>query len=248
MSETQCRVCGAEQGQPHHPIESDCALPHRYDRADHPPQARRGHACTGCVKRLREHVTEIGKLHAELATVIPLGSVPDDTAAHKHTKRTGSPAQMRLDAWALAQNAVNAKIRNPDNPAELIDAYLGAHLPDVPATMTAWAQAVYDAHDWTDNAPDTVSGAVAVLIADGGIEAITAQADVDTFDAEVTWVRRALRNAHGITQPRPLGRCLSVDCRGQVWRTDDAAKCDRCGRVYAHLDLVRLRANEERAS
>ena len=240
-----CDRCGSPDGQPHTPVDGDCALPHRYNQRSHPPRARIGHVCTGCVDRHRDWVREITELFATLPEVIAAGSIPDDTAKHKRPKKApASPSPLRLAAWAMWHRQINPKVRDETDPAVLLDAYLGASLPDVPTVLAAWAQAVYDEQGILATAPDTVSGAAAVLTRNA--EVLARIPDVDTYDAELRWVRRALRDAHALGPARPLGRCMNVDCPGRVWPNPGAEpKCDRCNRRYGTLDLVRLRITEE---
>jgi hypothetical protein len=237
-----CEHCGRSDGQ-HDWSDGDCVLPHR----KHSRSLVTGtHVCQHCVNRHVDWVREITELYATLNTVLYVGSVTDEPGEYqKPRKRPASPSPLRLEAWALYTNQINTTILLPDGTYEA--AYLGGNLPDVPDTLANWAQAVYDAHEWISTAPTTVSGAAAVLTADADM--LAGLPDVDTYDAELRWVRRALRQAHGISDPKPLGACMSVECRGMVWpNAGQQPKCDRCGRRYGHLDLLRLQISEERTA
>ncbi|HET6917554.1 MAG TPA: hypothetical protein VFH56_15815 [Acidimicrobiales bacterium] len=240
-----CEKCGRSDGQ-HDYLETDCQLPHSYGKSQHPPQRRIGFCCQGCVTRHTEWVAEIVELYATLELVIDPADLPDERNGEyeKPRKRPASPSPIRLAAWALMHNRVNAKIRNPDNPHELIDAYLGNHLPDVAGVLAAWAQAVFDARDWTDTAPDTVAGAGAVLKSHGAT--LAGLPDVDTYDAELRWVLRALRAAHGISGKRTkVGDCPSLnghgaECGGPLYPAtsgDMEVRCGRCGRRFGEKFL-----------
>lgn len=234
-----CRHCGRSDGT-HEWQDSDCVLPHR----NHSRKLVEGaHVCLHCVERHGEWLTEIVELYATLDRVILAGSVesaPDEY--QKPRKRPASPSPLRLDAWALLNGQVNDHTIDRDGTVHA--AYLGANLPDVPAVLAGWAQTLFDGEGW-GTAPTTVSGAAAVLKANG--VRFAANPEIDTFDAELRWVRQALRNAHGVRAPKPFGACMTVDCSGQVWPDKDHGnpRCDRCSRRYGQLDLVRLRLTEE---
>lgn len=234
MSDEPCSTCGSIDR--HVWVEGDCILPHRRHSRRLVPGT---FVCEPCVERHTTWLREIVDLYATLTDVLLAGSVPDDTAAHKHQKKApASPSPIRLDAWALLHNQVNDHVNNDDGTVS--PAYLGANLPDIPAILTGWAQALYDANDWTATAPNTVTGAAAALTA--GAETIAGDPDVDSYDAELRWVRRALRNAHGLTDPHPLGQCLTLDCGGNVWpAAGEQPRCDRCARRYGASDLVRMK-------
>lgn len=219
---------------PHEWTEGTCVLPHRYDKPQHPPPASIGYCCKWCVERHRLWLTEITELYATLYEVLEPGSIPDTTAEHAHVKkRPASPAPMRLEAWAMLfdTDRLYRTGRRDD-------------LPDIPAALSGWADWVFETHGYTAPAPTTVTGAVAVLSSNA--EHIACQSFVDDYDAELGWLRSALRAAHGISEPKPLGACLTVDCTGRVWRDKDGGrpKCDRCGRRYGTLDIVRLHVHE----
>lgn len=237
-----CSECGAFGVHPHGWTEGTCILPHNYDRPEHPPRANVGHICRGCVERLRDWLTEIIELYAGLPDVIEPGSVPDDTAAHGHVKkRPASPAPMRLDAWAMVHDR-----------ERLYRTGHGSDLPDVPAVVADLAYRVGD--DLGVVPPgdlgETLSGSVTFIA--GRIEAVASSPWIDELDAELRWVRRMLRQAHG--NPQPLGRCISVvdgrDCGGQVWPSkrqhDPRPECNRCHRRYDERDVARLTISQDR--
>lgn len=234
-----CERCGRFGDLPHGWVEGDCVLPHK----GHSQKLVAGtHVCQPCLERWAEWLTEITELYATLGTVLAVGSIPDDTARHDHQKITGSPALMRLGAWALLHpEGLNSHVLGEDG--ELHHTGLSG-LPDVADVLHNHAQAVFDAQGWTMDAPDTVTGASAVIRSNLAVLAGTP--DVDTFDAELRWVRRALRTAHSISDPLPVFRCITVDCTGQVWRmTAGSPQCDRCRRRYGTLDFVRAKRMQD---
>lgn len=253
-----CKVCGEDFDKPHLPVDDDCILPHRYDRKAHPPKARIGFVCRGCVERHRESLDEIVELYATLHQVVFAGSVTAAPAENQFgrkqaPKRPASPSPLRLEAWAMLYDTgrLNSAVTDPHDPysGELVPAYLGANLPDVPAVLTAWAQYAYDEVGYTDTAPDTVSGAATVCKSHA--DTLATSSDVDTYDAELRWVLRHLRGAHGVTGPKPLCGCLSVGCSGTIWSgtvNKPTPHCRACKREYGTLDLVRAQINEGRAS
>lgn len=248
---TACDRCGAFGDIPHGWVEGDCVLRHR----NHSRKLVAGtFVCVPCVERHREWLTEIVELYAALAEVVLAGSVDDQRGDEyqKPRKAPASPSPLRLAAWALLTGEVNDHTVDlqidPDGSRYYVEhaAYLGANLPDVPAVMAGWAQAAYDEQEWTATAPHTVSGAVAALSA--AAEIMAGIPDVGSYDEELRWVRRSLRSAHGVADPKPLGACLNVECRGKVWPGAGAQpKCDRCARRYGTHDLVRLKLNEASA-
>lgn len=225
-----CSKCGAFGSMPHSWVESDCVLPHK----NHSP-AKIGHCCTWCVDRHKEWLREILDLYATLDQVLEPGSIPDDTAEHGHQKKKpASPAPVRLEAWAMLYDA--DRLYRTGSPADL---------PDIPAVLTVHAQALWDDLGY-GQAPTTVSGAASTLTANA--DTVAGRPWIDEYDADLRWLRKALRTAHGISDPKPLFPCISVDCTGMVWRQGEGEqpKCRRCGRLYGKLDIVRARAMVER--
>lgn len=239
---TVCERCGAFGEMDHEWTEGDCVLPHR----NHSTRLIVGtHVCIHCVDRWKDWLKEIVELYATLDEVTLAGSIPDDTAEHQHTKKApASPSPLRLDAWALLYGKLNAWVKQPDGTME----HQGmTGLPDIPDVLHNWVEAIYDALGWTGSTSTAVSASTALLTVQA--ETIAGLEDVDTFDAELRWIRRSLNNAHGIPAPTVIGKCLNVDCEGTVRpRPNQPAKCNRCGRTYGGLDIVRLRGNEQQAS
>lgn len=230
MIDDLCGRCGASPGARHHWVDGDCVV--GYHRAHSP--ATVGPCCEACVDRIGDWLSEITRLFHDLPRVIPLGSVPDDTAAHSHARRSASPAQMRLDPWSMVYDRDRLHYRG--DPADV---------PDVPAVLADIAGRLHD---------DLGTAAVERGVAGCATFVTLHRADLarsgwveDAF-ADLRWVRRHLRAAHGITGPESLGECMSVrdgrDCGGQVCPSTDRdprPKCTRCNRRYSPLDLVRLR-------
>lgn len=227
---TVCDRCGAFGDMPHLWTAGDCVLGHRRHSL-----ARFGFLCGWCIDRHRSWLTEIVELYATLDQVLEPGSVPDDTAEHGHVKkRPASPAPMRLDAWAMLFD--RDRLYATGSPSDL---------PDVPAVVAVHADALWESMFGSErDAPWTLTAAAAHLAANA--ETAAGQSWIDELDADLHWCRTALRRAHGIANPQPLGHCLTVDCPGRVWpdRQDGRPQCDRCARRYGTLDLVRLHAYE----
>lgn len=245
MNETVCSRCGAVAGSEtlgtHQWQDSDCILPeHDYRRA-HPPHATVGYCCRGCVDRLTDWLGEITDLYATLPDVIDLGSVPDDTAQHRHMKRPASPAPMRLEAWAMIHD--RDRLYRTGEPSDL---------PDVPAVVADLAYRVGDelGVEPARNLADSLTASATFLA--GRLERAAGSAWIDELDAELRWLRRQLRQAHG--NPQPIGRCISIvdgrECRGQVWPSkrqhDPRPECSRCRRRYDERDVARLTLTEAR--
>jgi hypothetical protein len=257
LVKAKCRHCGVLAGRTHQPADGDCILPHRYGIKHHPPRARAGNCCRGCVHRHRDTLTEILELWALLPQVVELGSVPDDTAEHSRAKKQpASPAPFRVLAWALLHGPLPTKIRatgDDGNPIELdgdpiyVDARLGAFLPNVPGLLAYRARLAVEsgamATTIKGKTTDPVSTSVIQLRA--AAEHVAAQPWVDEYDAELGWILRKLREAHGIEELPPLGDCIlgkdGRECRGKVReQASGHPKCDRCGREYDTHDLVRM--------
>ena len=235
-SGTACEKCGAFGDLGHSWTEGTCVLPHRYDKPNHPPAATVGHCCRWCVERHREWLTEIVELYATLEDVLEPGSVVETTGEYqKPRKQPASPAPVRLEAWAMLFDA-----------DRLYATGRFSALPDVPSVLSGWAGATFDELHYNATAPNTVTGAVAVLSANA--ETIAAAAFVDDYDAELTWVRTALRRAHGIVDVQPVGRCPSLDgngqqCGGPLWADTSgkmSVRCGNCERVFDEQFLRHL--------
>lgn len=240
-----CERCGAEEGQRHGWVEGDCILPHR----NHSRRLVAGaHVCEPCVERHREWLGEIVELYAGLSAVLFVDSMEDEQTGEYQKKRKApaSPSPLRLAAWALFYNEVNpATIDVSYETGQRVEtahaAYLGGNLPDVPAVLTGWAAQMLDSQAVT-----VFAAATALKV---GAEIVACDPDVDDYDAELGWVRRALRSAHGIANPDPIGPCLNVTCKGRVWPVPgNKPKCDRCQRRYGVHDIVRLHAQQRTAS
>jgi len=234
MSDTVCERCGAFGNIGHGWVEGDCTLPHR-------SHSRRlvdgGRVCRPCVDRWDEWLTEIPDLYTTLDTVLYVTDIASTDERVSHGKRTGSPSPIRLTAWALYWNEVNAKTTDQDGTIR--SGYLGANLPDIPAVLAGWAQAIYE-ENYEGNAVIARTAYAGASWLRANIALIAASPLLDDFDAELRWVRRALHQAHGITDPEPLFGCLEITCQGNVWpMTAGSPACDQCGRRYGTLDQVR---------
>jgi hypothetical protein len=235
----QCGVIGGRADQ-HIWIEGDCLLPHRLDRPNHPPAAKHGLICGNCVDRHKTTLTEILELWATLHLVVAQGSIHEELAQHqKPRKQPGSPAPMRLTAWIMLYDRERLRpgIRTTEGTIETLP--LTQALPDIPAVLAGWATQIQPTIKATDTA------AIAALTVNA--EAIGHQPWVDEYDTELRWILTKLRNAHAITNQKPLARCIQTTnghrCTGHVWpRSSTAPKCDRCHHTYGTLELVRLRA------
>lgn len=246
MSQTVCRECGAFGDMPHGWIEGTCILPHKGHS-----KATVGFVCAGCVDHHRGWLTEIVELYATLGQVIDPGAIPDDTAEHQHVKKKpASPAPMRLGAWAMLNDQARLGVVTVENGVTS-PAYLGNALPDIPTVLAGWADHLWELLGYGSDAPDTVTGAAVALTSNA--ETIARSPLVDDYDAELRWLRKALRDAHGVTDEKPLGDCLTVtdgqDCPGKVMPSptgDGRPKCTACRRSYAEKDLVTLSIMESR--
>jgi hypothetical protein len=243
---TVCERCGAWGSLDHEWVEGDCVLPHRYDKKTHPPQAKVGWCCHGCIQRHINTLTQVVDMYAMLGDVLLAGSIPDDTAEHSHVKKQpASPSPLRLEAWAMLLDTDRLHAGGTRNPDGTFTGGEPADLPDPAAVLQAWANNARGTFD----VPFTVAGAANALTAHA--ETIAASPWVDEYDAELRWLHRHLKAASGTFDIAALGDCITVtdgrDCYGQVWPAPDGdkPKCDRCGRRYGTLDLVRLKRMQE---
>ena len=233
-------VCGTCGGVPHQWVEGDCINVPEHDHR----RASVGWLCRPCVRRIERSLNEILELYVDLWAVEPTGSVPDDTDA-RHGRSPDAPAPMRLEVTALrdSRNGVTAT------------GYLKSDVPYVVGILDAWCRNLAESRELGD-VPRDLTGIVGLLQAHGDF--IAAQSWVDDYQAEVEWVLRSLRWAHGVTPLDAIAVCMCVDCHCSAKRivgncsgmvfpqpgTDPA--CIRCGREYAKMDLVRLRLNDLR--
>ena len=229
MTDDLCGRCGAVPGGRHHWVDGDCVLSHRGH-----PKATIGACCEPCVERFQDCLAEIVELFDDLPRVIPLGSVPDDTAAHAHAKRSASPAQMRLDPWSMVHDRDRLFYRG--EPSDI---------PDVPAVLRDIADRLHDELGTTARY-DEIAGAAAFLTVHR--EDLARTDWVEDAWSDLRWVRSHLRMAHGIADLQPLGECMSLvggrNCGGQVMPSTDSdvrPRCTRCNRRYGPLDQVRLK-------
>lgn len=224
-----CRVCDAPTGDPHLPMDDDCLLPHSYGSRRHPPRRQSGILCCGwCVDRQRAWLREILDLYATLPFVLDPGSVPDETAEHKRPKKAPeAPAPVRLDVLAMISD--RARLRRTGEQSDL---------PDVPAVLSDFAQRLFDdLYPAGATAPDTASGAAAVLIASAW--RLAGLPWLDEYDAELRWMRSRLRLVHGLSEGHrpPVGHCPVMDgdgnkCGGPLWLDRDGlmrVECGKCG-------------------
>lgn len=232
MSEDICSRCGVATGETHLWVEGDCVLRHRAHS-----RASAGVCCAPCVDRITDWLAEIVDLFRDLPRVIPLGSVPDDTAKHRHVNAAASPAMMRLDAWSMWKDRSRLKFTGKRSD-----------IPDVPSVLADLATRLHDDLGTVPAAPygDDPGSAASFLTA--RVEDLARLPWVVEADADLRWLRSHLRRAHGLGEPQPLGRCMSVteasECGGWVMPSTDRdprPQCTRCHRRYGHLDLVRLK-------
>jgi hypothetical protein len=239
-----CRRCGRTDGH-HSWVEGDCVLPHR----NHSTRLLDGtQVCVWCVERHRTWLAEILDLYATLGDVLLAGSIPDDTAEHKHVKKSAdTPVPIRLAVFAMLRDRarLTAPVRQDDG-TYLAAGYLTSALPDIPAVLTSWARNALEDQGMAGASLDSTLSTACKLL-DVHAERIAGLPWVDEYDAELGWCRRALQRAHGVkTNPPPLGRCITVtdtrSCTGQVWPVHGALpRCSKCGRRYGKLEIVRMR-------
>jgi hypothetical protein len=223
-----CRVCPGHAGH-HQPDDDDCVLQHSYSKKSHPPKAQFGHVCRYCVTRHREWLGEIFDLYATLVMILLPGSIPDNTAAHGHTKKAPeAPAPVRLGA--LAMTADRNRLLRTGDPTDL---------PDVPAVLTDMAQRYCDDNS-LEGASLNGTASAAVRLLTEHAETLATMPWIDEYDAELGWMRRQLRTEHGISnQPaQPVGRCPSLDgdghpCNGPLWPDRHGVMAVECGTCRA---------------
>ena len=112
------------------------------------------------------------------------------------------------------------------------------------AMLGAWGRLVALSRRMTQPSRITVKGEVAFLRANHAW--IVQQAWVGVYAEELTAAAHAVRRLAGLSNEGPVGQCMVVrpdgDCGGRVFHTKDrsAVRCDRCGREYEGLAMVRL--------
>jgi hypothetical protein len=237
-------------------VEGTCILPHRYDKERHPPQAETGNVCSHCTERHREHLTEIVELYAGLLDVFSGVRIDQDVAEHQHQKKAAAPPApvRRLEAWVMLFDTGRLYAQGPRrDDGSFAEDYVHTATPSVYAVLAAWCDYLYEAKNWDANdVAATVAGCASTLSAYADF--IAGEPWVDDFDAEIRWLRTALRRVHGLSDPRPVADCLNTEkgteCQGQVWRPepDDGKglRCDKCNRRYRGLDALRLKVHNRR--
>jgi hypothetical protein len=252
-----CGRCGAEDEQPHEWTDGDCVLP------VHRNHSRRlvdgGHVCIWCVERHRDWLAEIVELFTTLPYVLESLEAGEPEIGTKPSKQPDAPAPCRLEILSLMNpGRINGRIQDgllPDGRIKWRSALGGDNLPDVPATVGVLAANLHEAmYGVTGTVGDTLAGAAAFLQAN--IERLACDPEIDTADAELTWVRRHLLAAHGL-KDRPAvvvnrkadapmicptligqfscGGALIPDTTGEL-----AVHCAKCQRVFQEHELRRL--------
>lgn len=121
------------------------------------------------------------------------------------------------------------------------------HVVPVVSTIVGWAQLVVDELD-LDDLPATLEGAVQLLRGRAGW--MCEQGWIGDAADEIGRVHRQLAAAVADLPDKPIAMCIEIrrePCQGAVFWVPgrDEARCFRCGRPYAGLDLVRLRVAQE---
>lgn len=252
-----CGKCGAEAGEPHVWDDDDCILPvHKNHSRRLAPGSR---VCTWCVKRHQEWLGEIVELFVTLPYVLESLETGAPEVWVKPSKQPDAPAPCRLEILSLMNpGRINPRIQDgttPDGAINWRSGYLGDNLPDVPATIGVLAGNLHESmYGTVGTVGETLTGAAAFLRANA--ERLARDSEIDTADAELTWVRRHLLAAHGLKDrptavvnrltPVPLicptlvgnfscGGALIPDKTGEL-----AVHCVKCGRPFREQDLERL--------
>lgn len=231
----------------------DCDACRECNQPIHPPQHRprnTGLLCERCAKNLRGWLHDIPDLYA---TLDPYESPQtDDTEHHGHHKISGSPALVRLDVVALMdRRTVPVTITDQDGTVVGVD----TSLMDVVGVMCSWA-AMFAEEEGLTSKTGTLTEATGLLTT--WFDTLASQPWIDEMYAELRDVMRALRRAHGITLPKPIGRCINVyerggkviGCQAMLYANPSGAiRCTSCGRRYdgRGLILVEMQRRTEQA-
>ncbi|MCR3719152.1 MULTISPECIES: hypothetical protein [Prauserella salsuginis group] len=119
------------------------------------------------------------------------------------------------------------------------------------ATIHQWARAVRE--DRAFKPPRHVTLTTEIEALRQNHSWLTCQPFVDEYARELREVHGAVRAAAGDPAPHPVGRCITADqhgdCGGTVYERLDfgGVQCASCHRIYAGLDLVRLRVSQTEA-
>lgn len=232
-----------------------CAVPHDCDgcvagKALHEPVRspatdRSGLICSRCEQRLRQMLMDIHRESAELHTrrALEIRHTGEREGSYRN-KPAGSPALIRLEVMTLT------------------DPYAGwdpeTGLGSIDGQLSWWAARVRDDANGLSDAPDDWAPWVPWLLeSDDKLVAYSGIADL--YEAVAQLWGHVMRAA-GVEQSpvRPLARCTSswshpgvvpgspprvVECGATIKKrpSDTTVRCQRCGRIYAALDQLRLR-------
>jgi hypothetical protein len=124
------------------------------------------------------------------------------------------------------------------------------HVTSLPAAVHAIAVWIRGEREVSEPPSWTLVSEVRYLV--GEVDGCALEQWVDDLHGEIKELHHKARIV-AKDAPRPVGKCLTIDCDGMVfWEIRDRlaverARCSNraCGRIYTGLDLVRLGAAQE---
>lgn len=217
----------------------------------HPREAEHGLLCHGDSNRILRHLRELEEYLPTLVLLKPAVGITEYTSSQFGSR---SPANDAVIAHADSRSDVTAYDKEEGRYWLACGCYVGdpcEHGRDLSAlgVVRSWAAIVVEER-CVKPAP---SAFLDISLLRRNHDWIVHQPWVDEYASELRQVHAAVRVLAHDPVPRPVGRCIALDrrgddCGGDVFELDDASgvKCSKCNRIYTGLDLDRLRVAQDR--
>lgn len=168
---------------------------------------------------------------------LPTLAGPLRTGTVRRAPGFGSSPPARLDVLTALDPRSSVQVLGEDDDEQPIRSVLVA--------LHSMCRAMREERDHTPPKQVTVASEVGYLL--GAVGWTVQQPWVDEHFEELRELHQDLRRLSKDSPDGALAPCLTVTCGAPVYWTygrDGGARCSGCGRSYAGVDLLRLRAQE----
>ena len=217
------------------------------DKPIHPPierEAAEGSLlCQRCERRIEDWLREIPELYATLDVTERRQAEDAGVGKGKSHKAPGSPALARLDIVALQDPRTTAGL--PGDPWD------GSIY--IPGELATWAQLLAEENNITSRT-STLTEACGLLLR--WTDRVFASPWVDELYDALRDVMLLLRQAHGATGRKPVGKCINVyqrdgetiACDAMLYAPAEGVqiRCRRCGTRYDGQRMLLVKMQEQR--